>query len=114
MKNQIAYCGIDCAGCPAYIAKKTNDENLRKKTAAEWSKMFNAQMKPEDINCDGCTATGQHILYCDSMCEIRKCAIQKNVTNCAYCEKYACETLTAFLKQVPEAKERLDKIAENR
>ncbi len=33
MDNLIAYCGIDCAVCPAYIAKKNNDDALRQKTA---------------------------------------------------------------------------------
>jgi len=114
MENLIAYCGLDCAGCPAYIAKKNNDDELRKKTAQEWSKMFNVELKPEEINCDGCAVVGKHIAYCENLCEMRKCAMAKKVINCAYCEDYACETLTAFLKHVPEAKQRLDEIAKNK
>ena len=38
MNKLIAACGLDCAACPAYIASATNDEELRKKTAAEWSR----------------------------------------------------------------------------
>ncbi len=48
--------------------------------------MFNAEMKPEYVNCDGCTADGRLIEYC-KICEIRNCAIEKGVENCAYCNE---------------------------
>jgi len=114
MAELIAYCGIDCARCPAYIAKKNDDDGLRKKTAEEWSKMFNAEFKLEEINCDACTVAGQHIAYCDNYCEIRKCAIGKHVINCAYCEDYGCAILEDFLKNVPEARQRLEETRKNR
>ena len=53
--------------CPAFIARKTNNQALRVKTAAEWSKVFNVALKPEDINCVGCLKTkGVHIGHCAS------------------------------------------------
>jgi hypothetical protein len=110
MGNLIGYCGIDCSACPAYIAKKTDDLELRKKTAIEWTAMFSADFSPEDINCDGCIRLGQHINYCSNLCEIRKCAMDKNVENCAYCREYACAKLQEFLNQVPDAAKRLDEI----
>ncbi|MGQ9535172.1 MAG: DUF3795 domain-containing protein [bacterium] len=111
MDNLIAYCGLDWAVCPGYIAKKKNDDELRQKTAQEWSKMYNIEIKPEEVNCDGCTVPGKHINYCENFCEIRKCALLKKVDNCTYCEDYPCETINSFLKQVPEAKERPNNIA---
>lgn len=114
MDNMIAYCGIDCAKCPAFIAQKTNDNELRKKTAAEWSKAFGHEMKPVDINCVGCNVAGPHIVYCDQMCEIRKCAVGKKVTTCAACSDYGCETLESFIKNVPEARAILEKLRKNR
>ena len=33
----VAICGINCLGCPAYVARKTDDNELREKTAKEWS-----------------------------------------------------------------------------
>ncbi len=110
MDNMIAYCGIDCAKCPAYVAKKTNDNELRQKTAVEWSKMFGAEFKAEQINCDGCSIAGQHIVYCDQMCEIRKCAREKQVSTCAVCGDYGCEKLESFIKNVPEARTNLEKL----
>ena len=47
------YCGIDCSKCDAYIATITNDNELKKKTARLWSKLNNAKILPENINCNG-------------------------------------------------------------
>ena len=108
MDEIIAYCGLTCTECPAYIAARKDDDNLRKKTAEEWSKQFNTEIKPEDVNCDGCLVTdGRHIGYC-AMCEIRKCGMEHAVENCAHCADFECEKLTAFLDQVPAARARLE------
>jgi len=109
MPELLGYCGIDCAVCPALIAMRTNDAALRAKTAAEWSKSYGHDFKPEQVNCTGCaTATGPHVGYCGSMCEIRKCARTRKIENCAFCADYGCATLVGFLKNVPDAKARLD------
>jgi hypothetical protein len=110
METVIGFCGIDCGKCPAYIAKKENNDELRKKTAEEWSKMFGTQFTPEGVNCDGCAVQGQHIIYCEQLCDIRKCAVEKKVENCAVCADYGCEKLEAFLKNVPEARKTLEDI----
>lgn len=106
----IAFCGIDCSECKALIATKNEDKALRKDVAEEWSKMFGHEIKPEEINCVGCLAVdGPHINYC-SICEIRKCGIEKRVENCAYCVDYKCEKLVRFHEQSPDAKNRLEEI----
>ena len=33
----LGYCGLSCTECPAYIAKRTDDQELRINTAKEWS-----------------------------------------------------------------------------
>ena len=105
-----AFCGLVCTDCGAYIATKNNDVKKRKKVAKSWSKMLNRELKPEDINCDGCLQLeGRLFGYCNE-CPIRKCGLEKNVKNCAYCEEYECEKLTEFFKMAPTAKESLDKI----
>jgi hypothetical protein len=114
MEEMIAFCGLVCTKCPAYIAKKEDNNELRKETAEKWSKDFNSEIKPEDVNCDGCLTTdGVVIQYCN-MCEIRKCGLEKKVQNCAYCNEYICEKLEKWFKNVPTAKEVLDKVKENK
>lgn len=110
MEEIIAYCGIVCSGCPAYIATQNDDDAKRRETAEIWSKNYNHDLKPEDINCDGClTTTGRVIGYCN-VCEVRKCGMERGVANCAYCEDYACDKLEKFFQMVPENKTTLDEI----
>jgi len=104
----IAYCGLDCEKCGAFIATATNDDALRAKTSAEWSKAFKVDIPPEAINCTGCPSEGVKFHYCENMCEIRKCARGRNFTTCAPCPDYGCEKLKAFQDMAPEAKAALD------
>jgi hypothetical protein len=107
-KPEVAFCGLDCTHCSAYKATVGNDDELRKKTAAEWGIMFQADIKPEDIHCLGCkSATVFH--YC-KICEIRACNLHKLYDNCAESESYACDKLTEFLQHAPEAKANLEMI----
>lgn len=110
MEKMIAYCGLICTECPGYIATQKDSDEERKKVAKSWSKMYNTEVKPEDVNCDGCLSeTGRLIDYCN-ICEIRKCAIEKDVKNCAYCKEYICERISKWFKDVPEAKSTLEEI----
>jgi len=113
MDKMIAYCGICCSDCPAFIATVRNDNNERKKIAEQWSKEYKSEIKPEDINCDGCvSATNRHIGHWDE-CEIRKCGQEKSLKNCAHCDDFDCKKLNKFLEMVPEAKTNLEDIRKN-
>ena len=109
----LAYCGIFCSECPAYIATQKNDDQMRAATAKKWSEEFKSDIKPQDINCDGCPSDSKRLFnYCNT-CEIRKCAREKKVKNCAYCKDYPCKKLTDFLATVPTAKATLEEIRKN-
>lgn len=104
MDRMVAFCGITCTDCKAFIATKENDEAAKKAIAEEW------KIQPEDVDCEGCTnPDGRHISYW-SACEIRKCGTQKSVANCAYCTDYACEQLEKFHEHAPKAKTTLDEL----
>jgi Protein of unknown function (DUF3795) len=98
----IAYCGLNCSECEAYIATKENNDGKRMSTAQDWSKMYNADIAPEQINCAGCKSAGEKFFHC-SVCEIRECCISNNVNNCAECDNYICDTLAGFIKLAPQA-----------
>lgn len=103
MEKILAVCGLDCAQCGAYIAAKTNDNALRIKTAAEWSKAHNFAFTPDMINCHGCLATdGVQVGYC-SQCEMRACGISKGVKTCKECTEYPCKMISDFQAACPEA-----------
>jgi len=110
MEKMIAYCGLTCSECEAFLATQNNDQELRKKVAAQWAVEYKSEIKPEDINCVGCTsAEGAHIGYC-GMCEIRSCAAKRSVRNCAYCPEYACDKLKSFFVLAPAAQKSLEVI----
>jgi hypothetical protein len=100
MRKIIAYCGLNCAECGAYMATQNNDQALREQTAAEWTKAYGSECKPDMINCHSCK-TGVLVGYCYE-CGVRKCASAKNVVNCGVCAEFkTCKTINDFLKQAP-------------
>jgi hypothetical protein len=105
----IACCGLDCSKCGAYIATKTNDNTKREEVSKQWSEMYNTDINPKDINCNGCRSDGQKFSYCN-VCEIRKCCMEKELENCAGCDMYVCGKLEDFFKMAPDAKTTLDKL----
>ena len=104
MKEMIAYCGLDCEKCDAYLATLHVDQALREKTAKAWSELNHVQILPEHINCLGCRAGTVRTVFCESLCEIRQCALKKGVQTCGDCpDMEACRTVGAILIDYPEA-----------
>ena len=104
MKDYIAYCGLNCEYCEAYIATKNNDDELRKKVAEEWSKLNNVEITPEMINCEGCRRNGVKTPFCDSLCPIRQCALKKKYETCGDCQELEnCEKAAMVIKNNLEA-----------
>ena len=102
------YCGLDCEKCDAYLATINDDQALREKTAKLWSELNHAPILPEHINCQGCRTDGVKTVYCESLCGIRQCALQKGVTTCGNCpELESCQTVGAILSNDPAALENL-------
>lgn len=106
----ISSCGLDCFKCEGYLATQANDDNKRTAVAKKWSELYNADIKAENINCDGCREKGRKFFYCSDICEIRKCCIEKDLANCAACNIYACDKLKKFFEMAPEAKTALDNL----
>lgn len=108
MKEMIGYCGLDCEKCDAYLATIHDDQALREKTAKLWAELNHAPILPEHINCEGCRAAGAKTVYCDSLCEVRQCALKKGVNTCGDCKDMAkCQTVGAIFANNPAAMENL-------
>lgn len=102
--KMIAFCGLDCEKCDAFIATKNNDQALREKTAKLWAELNHAPILPEHINCEGCRMNGKKTVFCDSLCGIRQCALKKGVNTCGDCaEMNNCQTLAAVVSHNPDA-----------
>ena len=59
---------------------------------------------PEHINCEGCRAHGVKTVFCEDMCEIRRCALKKGVSTCGDCpEMEKCPMIEEFISNDPDA-----------
>jgi hypothetical protein len=105
----IAYCGLDCSSCAAYLATREDSDERREETARAWSRMYGADIRPEQIRCNGCRSSGPWFFHCDH-CKIRSCASSRSVEHCAACGDYVCERLAGFLRLAPEAGEALERL----
>lgn len=110
MTEMIAYCGLTCHSCGAFQATLSDDDAKRQEVAGLWSKMYGANLEPGDINCAGCLSDVEPLFAHCRVCEVRKCASEKGVANCAHCPDYACDMLQAFFKLAPEAKAQLEEV----
>lgn len=62
--NQLIGCGgLDCEKCDARVATVTNDNALREKTAALWTKLNGVTITPEMINCTGIILIDSGLLW---------------------------------------------------
>lgn len=109
MKNLIACCGLDCEQCEARIATIKNDDALRREVAAKWCQLNHTDMiTPETINCVGCRAEGVKFAFCQSMCQIRKCAMSKGFETCGQCPDInTCDHIKPLLEWNPIVKQNL-------
>lgn len=111
MEDLIAYCGLDCSICEARIATINNDDEMRKKVAKLWSELNGVEITPEMINCVGCRIEGVKTPFCDSICPIRQCALDKKYETCADCnEMEECEKIGRIFKNNVDAYNNLKRI----
>ena len=104
MKALIAYCGLDCEICEARFATINHDEALRRKVAKEWAELNGVEITPEMINCTGCRIDGEKTPYCDLLCPIRQCALERGLETCGCCgDMDVCEKLGAIIGNNPDA-----------
>jgi hypothetical protein len=106
MTQLMAFCGLDCSQCPAYIATQANDIPKLTSLAQEW---FDGATDHTIILCDGCNANGRIMQWC-AECPTRTCAVERGFPNCAHCSDYGCEKLMMVFSQSEDAKSNLDRI----
>ena len=98
----IGCCGLDCEKCDARIATLTNDNTLREKTAALWTKLNGVPITPEMIHCTGCRIDGAKTPFCDKLCPVHHCVREKSLDTCADCGQMdSCPTLGRIAANSP-------------
>jgi hypothetical protein len=115
MEEMLSYCGLLCDSCPIHLATLEQDiahqKLMRYDIAEQCSKYYGMNLLPGEINdCDGCKANIGRLFSGCVKCEIRKCASQKEMENCAFCNEYFCKKLKEHFLLDPESQNRLDTI----
>lgn len=110
MDELIACCGLDCSACEARIATLNDDNALREKVAKKWSELNGVIITAEMINCAGCRADGVKTPFCQSLCQIRICALNKGYSTCGDCKNMDdCAVVGAVHSTNAKAKARLSR-----
>lgn len=110
MLKMMAYCGMDCGECPAYISTQTSNEAMKTQVAEFMNQKLGSTYTAKDINCDGCIVNQKLVPHCMA-CEVRLSAQQRRVANCAVCKDYGCAKLTKLHAMIPPtAKQNLEAI----
>jgi hypothetical protein len=89
MAEILSRCGYRCDLCPAYSGNIKSEAD-RQIVSDGWFKYGGFRVKPEDINCQGCTEGNKTL---DSACPVLPCVKAKNIRNCGYCPEMPCENL---------------------
>jgi len=113
MELTLGYCGLDCRTCSIHLATlEVEDEkkvSMRVEIARICKERYGLRLEAEDVgDCEGCRA--EKLFVACSSCQIRRCAMEKHVTSCAFCEQYACESLGGIFLEDPAARDRLEMI----
>ena len=108
MPARIAYCGLDCAICPAYLATSLDDQGLRQRTAREWSQVYDSPIEACQVTCLGCQQDEGPRFFICQQCTIRVCGLGRGGQTCADCPDYPCPQLRRLLDLAPAARDNLE------
>jgi len=97
-------CGIYCGACPAYIAKHSEDTQMKMKLQKRASSGLTKAQKGvpdpswmDGLLCDGCLSGGILAAHCKT-CQIRLCAADKqNDSRCSGCQELPCYRITNLI-----------------
>jgi hypothetical protein len=82
-------CGYCCDLCKAYAPNIL--KNDQKKGLSEmWKSCYSVDIPTEDIYCDGCKCQKSGAKVIDSVCPVRKCNINEELSHCGQCSNYPC------------------------
>nr|MDK2851536.1 hypothetical protein [Candidatus Cloacimonadota bacterium] len=88
--KELSPCGFNCSACEAYIATQRNDLEILSKHQKSFEEHFGQKISLEELKCEGCMSpSNKKISFC-AECDIRRCAINRMMPNCAYCPDFPC------------------------
>lgn len=112
METIIAACGLVCSRCDSFRATRENSAEKLELVAADWQKRYNCdEISAQNIRCNGCmTEGGPKCGHCESGCQVRACAREKNLSNCGECGDFPCAALSQLHGFMGEQGQRLHEL----
>ena len=92
-KARCAVCGLFCTSCTFFIA--STEDRARLEALAK-----RLNLTPEQVECRGCRSDKLGI-YCEKVCNFKKCAEKKGIEFCGQCNDYPCVELKDFQSKMP-------------
>jgi len=108
--SHLAYCCIDCNRCDLLVATRSNDDELKAKVAETWGIDKQEDFKLKDFKCFGCKSGKPG--HSDEGCPVKKCAIDKKLQNCAYCNDFESCKMDIW-KELPWLHQKVARIRKN-
>lgn len=107
MQICLGACGLVCNCCEAYKATAADDKAKLEKLAAHWRDIYqNPDITAETVRCRGCMSEGGcRSVRCERGCEIRKCALEHDVSICGQCKEFPCARIDEFFTYFGEGSE---------
>ena len=94
-QEKTGFCGLYCGCCTIYRAHQDDTLHLLKEAPKNFRQWLDLENKTtENIACDGCRSS-KPFAYCAD-CEIRECAIHKQVDWCFQCDEFPCDRIYSF------------------
>jgi hypothetical protein len=106
----VAVCGLLCSECDTFLATQAADGARIESLAREASAKYGVAIAADSMWCAGCVGHDTRKSWHTGGCEIRVCAIDRDLETCADCTHYTCEKLDAFLDKTAHlgTRERLE------
>lgn len=109
MNELVAYCGINCATCPLYIATKCNDYLMKQELSIKWGQLYKRSFDITDMECYGCKSEKRFFL--SDKCDISSCNISKAISTCTECSSHPCDRIKKFYEWQANNDTKVEKIS---
>ncbi|MGN1345890.1 MAG: DUF3795 domain-containing protein [Eubacteriales bacterium] len=94
MKENLCFCGHDCARCRTRLATVRKDSALREQSRLFYRETFGMDLPAEKLHCLGGRSKERFFLSLD--CPFRTCCIGRGIRACRDCTDYPCGMLADY------------------
>ncbi len=84
----VSYCGLYCGACSFKTAYETQDQKHIRNMPSYYDHLKDNELE----DCPGCRLENK----CGE-CQIRDCAVDKNIDYCSQCTDYPCQLINNFV-----------------